>query len=155
MLLPSLRRFITIRCSRNTSKSQQFGHHRMSHTRSFELELRLRHIARNVLFNWFGTIANMAVGFFLSPFILHRLGDLAYGVWVRAVSVVAYLGLLDLGMQSAVLRFVSKGYTTQDHRGASDALSAALWVRLQISALALVLSVALAVVFPHIFKVPV
>jgi O-antigen/teichoic acid export membrane protein len=118
------------------------------------LQLRVRHIARNVLFNWFGTIATMAVGFFLSPFILHRLGDVAYGVWVLAISVVAYLGLLDLGMQSSVLRFVSKGHTKGDHQGASEAISAALWVRLQISAVALVLSAGLAAVFPLVFKVP-
>ncbi|MCU1248559.1 MAG: hypothetical protein JWQ49_1588 [Edaphobacter sp.] len=118
------------------------------------MQLRVRHIARNVLFNWLGTIANMAVGFFLSPFILHRLGDVAFGVFVLANSVVAYLGLLDLGMQSSVLRFVSQGHTKGDHQGASEALSAALWVRLQISALALLLSAGIAVVFPHIFKVP-
>jgi O-antigen/teichoic acid export membrane protein len=118
------------------------------------LELRLRHIARNVLFNWFGTIVNIAVGIFLSPFILHRLGNVAYGVWVLAVSSVSYLSLLDLGMQSSVLRFVSKGYTKRDHQGASDAISAALWVRLQISALVLVLSGVLAAVFPLVFKVP-
>ena len=116
--------------------------------------MRVRHIARNVLFNWLGTIANMAVGFFLSPFILHRLGDVAFGVFVLANSVVAYLGLLDLGMQSSVLRFVSKGHTKGDHEGASEAISAALWVRLQVSALALLLSAGIAVVFPHIFKVP-
>ena len=118
------------------------------------MELRVRHIARNVLFNWFGTIANMAVGLFLSPFIIHRLGNVAYGVWVLAIGVMAYLGLLDLGMQSAVLRFVSKGHTQNDHQGASEAISAALWVRLQISALILVLSAGLAAVFPLIFKVP-
>src|SRR5208283_5261382 len=122
--------------------------------RSSGLELRVRHIARNVLFNWFGTISNLAVGFFLAPFIIHRLGNVAYGVWVLAVGVVAYLGLLDLGMQSAVLRFVSKGHTQNDHQGASEAISAALWVRLQISALILLLSVGLAAVFPHIFKIP-
>ena len=97
----------------------------------------------------------MAVGFFLSPFILHSLGTLAYGVWVLAISVVSYLGLLDLGMQSSVLRFVSKGHTKKDHQSASDAISAALWVRLQISVLVLVLSGVLAAVFPVVFKVPV
>lgn len=118
------------------------------------MQLRVRQIARNVLFNWLGTIVNMAVGFYLAPFILHRLGDVAYGVWVLTVSVVGYLGLLDLGMQSSVLRFVSQGHTKGDHQSASDAASAALWVRLQISVLAIVLSAGLAVVFPHVFKVP-
>lgn len=96
----------------------------------------------------------MAAGFFLSPFILHRLGAVAYGVWVLAISVVGYLSLLDLGMQSSVLRFVSQGYTKQNHQSASEAVSAALWVRLQISALALLLSAGLAAVFPLLFKVP-
>ncbi len=122
--------------------------------RSSGLALRVRHIARNVLFNWFGTIANMAVGLFLAPFILHRLGDVAVGVWMMAVAAVAYFGLLDLGMQSSVLRFVSKGHEQKDHRGASEAISAALWVRIQISGLVLLLSAALAWIFPHIFKVP-
>jgi O-antigen/teichoic acid export membrane protein len=118
------------------------------------LQLRVRHIARNVLFNWLGTIANMAVGFFLSPFVLHHLGNVAYGVWIMAVSLVSYLSLLDLGMQSSVLRFVSKGHTRGDHEGASDAISAALWVRLQISALVLLLSSVLAAIFPFAFKIP-
>jgi O-antigen/teichoic acid export membrane protein len=118
------------------------------------LQLRARHIARNVVFNWVGTLANMGVGFFFAPFILHRLGDAAYGVWVLAISVVGYLGLLDLGMQSSVLRFVSKGHTTGDHQGSSDAISAALWVRLQLSSVGLLLSAGLAAVFPIWFKVP-
>jgi O-antigen/teichoic acid export membrane protein len=118
------------------------------------VQLALRHIARNVIFNWLGTIANTAVGLFLAPFILHRLGDVAYSVWVLAVSVIGYLSLLDVGMQSAVLRFVSKGYTQKDHDGASEALSAALWVRLQISVLVLVLSAGLAAAFPFLFKIP-
>lgn len=118
------------------------------------MQLRVRHIARNVVLNWLGTLSTMAVGFFLSPFILHRLGDVAYSVWVLAVSVVGYLNLLDLGMQSSIIRFVSQGYTKGDHEGASDAASAALWVRIQISALAMLLSCIIAAVFPRVFKVP-
>ncbi len=60
---------------------------------------------------------------FLAPFVVHRLGNVAYGVWVLAISSVGYLNLLDLGMRSSVIRFVSKGNTTQDHEGASEALS--------------------------------
>ena len=96
----------------------------------------------------------MATGLFLSPFVVHRLGNVSYGVWVTVVSTVGYLGLLDLGMQSSIIRFVSQGYAKQDHEPASDAVSAALWVRLQISAAALILSGILAAIFPHVFKVP-
>jgi len=118
------------------------------------LQLRLRHIARSVVSNWLATGATLAAGFFLAPFVVHRLGNVAYGVWVLAISTVNYLTLLDLGMRSSVLRFVSKGHTQQDHEGASEIISAALWVRLQISALVLVLSGGLAAIFPHVFKVP-
>jgi O-antigen/teichoic acid export membrane protein len=96
----------------------------------------------------------MAVGFFLSPFILHRLGDVAYSVWVLAVSVVGYLNLLDLGMQSSIIRFVSQGFTKRDHESASDAASAALWVRLQISGVAILVSALIALVFPRAFHIP-
>jgi O-antigen/teichoic acid export membrane protein len=118
------------------------------------VQLQARHIVRNVVFNWMGTLASLGVGFFLAPFILHRLGDVAYGVWVLAISVVSYLSLLDFGMQSSVLRFVSKGRTQGDHASASEALSAALWVRLQISAVILILCVVLSSAFAVVFKVP-
>ncbi len=117
------------------------------------VQLRLRHIARNVLSNWLATAASMAVGFFLSPFIVHRLGNEAYGVWVLAISSINYLSLLDLGMRSSVLRFVSKGRTQGDHAGASAAFSCALWVRVQISVGVLVLAGVLAYLFPLFFKV--
>ena len=118
------------------------------------MQLRVRHIARNVIFNWMGMVANIAIAFFLSPFILHRLGNTAYAVWVLAVSAIAYLGFLDLGMQSSVLRFVSKGHTQQRHDEASDAISAALWVRLQMCCVILIVTGGLAWAFPHFFVVP-
>ena len=93
----------------------------------------------------------MAVGFFLSPFIIHRLGNQAYGIWVVAISSIGYLGMLDLGMRSSVLRFVSKGHTQGNHAAASAALSAALWLRLRISAVVLILAALLAYVFPMLF----
>ncbi len=96
----------------------------------------------------------MAVGFFLSPYIVHHLGNVAYGVWVLTISSINYLGMLDLGMRSSVLRFVSRARTVGNHEEASSAVSAALWVRLQVSVLVLLLSGVLALLFPVLFKVP-
>jgi O-antigen/teichoic acid export membrane protein len=106
------------------------------------------------LSNWFAMAATLLVGFFLAPFVVHRLGNTAYGVWVIAISSVNYLNLLDLGMRSSVLRFVSKGHASGNHNEASEALSAALWVRLQISVVVVLLCGILALSFRRIFNVP-
>jgi O-antigen/teichoic acid export membrane protein len=118
------------------------------------LQARVWQIAKSVVSNWFATAATLSVGFFLAPFVVHHLGDVAYGVWVLAVSTVNYLAILDLGMASSVVRFVSKGHATKDHEASSEVLSAVLWVRLQISALLLILSGVLSAIFPLVFKVP-
>jgi len=74
----------------------------------------LRRIAQNVLSNWFALAVTTLVGFFLSPFVVHHLGNVVYGVWVIIGSLVSYMGLLDLGLRGAVTRFVSKGAAQQN-----------------------------------------
>jgi uncharacterized protein (TIGR04206 family) len=75
-------------------------------------------------------------------------------VWVLAISSINYLGLLDLGLRSSVLRYVSKEKAVGAHDRASEALSAALWVRLQIGGLVLLLSWTFAYFFPVWFHIP-
>lgn len=58
---------------------------------------------------------NVVVGFLLTPFILHRLGDEAYGLWVLVFSFAGYYGVLDLGISSAVIRYVARFSATHDH----------------------------------------
>jgi O-antigen/teichoic acid export membrane protein len=82
------------------------------------------------------------------------LGNIDYGVWVLAISSVSYLGLLDLGLRNSVTMFVSKGHARGDHEGASEVLSAALWVRIQLGALVVLLCGVFAASFPLVFKVP-
>jgi len=69
-------------------------------------------IVKNVSSNWFALIVNVLVGIFLSPFILHRLGDAAFGIWVLIFSITGYYGLFDLGIRSSVVRYVSKAKAT-------------------------------------------
>ena len=39
-------------------------------------------ILKNVGSSWFALGLNIVVGIFLSPYILHRLGDDAFGLWI-------------------------------------------------------------------------
>src|SRR5579872_4447746 len=70
---------------------------------------------KNISSSWFGLGVNVIVGFFLSPFILHRLGDDAFGLWVLIFSLTGYYGLFDLGIRSSLVRYVSKFQATNEN----------------------------------------
>jgi O-antigen/teichoic acid export membrane protein len=116
---------------------------------------RTRRIAQNILSNWLALAIATVAGFFLSPFVVHRLGNLVYGVWVLIGSVVAYMSLLDLGLRGAVTRYVSKGVAQEDHEEAGQAVSGALWIRLWISVTVICGGLVLATAFNRIFDIPI
>ena len=113
-----------------------------------------KRFAFNVIMNWVAMAVGMVVPFFLTPIVVRTLGSTAYGVWILAVSTVSYLTLLDMGLRSAVIRFVSKADSQGRDDEARSAIGAALWFRVLIASAVGVLSVGLAAVFPHFFKVP-
>jgi len=116
--------------------------------------MRSTRITQNILSNWVALGVSTLVGFFLAPYIVHHLGNVAYGVWVLVVSLTAYMGLLDFGMRGAVMRYVSKGNAQGNHDEAQGAVSAALWIRNWISLAVLLFGVVLAQIFPRVFVVP-
>lgn len=69
---------------------------------------------KNVASSWGGLGVNIAVGFFLSPFILHHLGDDAFGLWILIFSLTGYYGIFDFGIRSSLIRYVSKFQATGD-----------------------------------------
>lgn len=77
------------------------------------MSLKIR-VLKNAVSSWAGLAVNVAVGFFLSPFILHRLGDDAFGLWVLIFSLTGYYGLFDFGIRSSLIRYVSKFQATGD-----------------------------------------
>lgn len=50
--------------------------------------------------------SSIVVGLFMMPYLIHSLGEEQYGLWVIAGSIVAFYNLLDLGMMSAMQRFM-------------------------------------------------
>jgi len=67
-----------------------------------------RQIAKNVLSSWGGAAVGLALSFVATPFVIGRLGDSAYGVWVLMSSVAGYLGLLDFGVRGATTRYIAR-----------------------------------------------
>lgn len=68
-------------------------------------------MSRKLLLNSFsGTtlyVVSVIVAFIMSPIYIKALGNRDYGLWEMVMSVVGYMGLLDLGISGALVRFVS------------------------------------------------
>ncbi len=69
----------------------------------------------NVYTSWLVMAGRLALTFVMVPLLTRLMGAPVYGVWVILFQVVSYFSLLDLGLGSAVVRFVSK------HLGQDDA----------------------------------
>jgi len=113
-----------------------------------------KRFAVNVAMNWVATAVNMVVPFFLTPFVVRHLGSLQYGIWILAVSIVSYLALLDLGLRSAVIRFVSKAEGAGRSEDAAAVIHGAFWFRVLAGILVAFLAMVLSLLAPHLFKIP-
>jgi O-antigen/teichoic acid export membrane protein len=84
-------------------------------------------IIKNISANWVALAVNVMVGIFLSPFILHRLGDAAFGIWVLIFSITGYYGLFDLGIRSSLVRYVARAKASGDLSYASKIINTSLF----------------------------
>lgn len=75
----------------------------------------LRKLFNNAFSNYASMIVSIVIAFVMSPVLVHKLGDISYGILALVVSVTGYFSLLDLGMNRAIVRFVSM-YEANDDR---------------------------------------
>lgn len=111
--------------------------------------------ASGVIWNWIALASSFAVSFFLSPFIVHRLGTVLYGVWALVAGLTSYMSLMDLGLRGAIVRFVSRSHAQGDHEISSQTVSGALWLRQWISLGVILLSVLFSFLLTHFFQIPI
>jgi O-antigen/teichoic acid export membrane protein len=82
---------------------------------------------KNVGWNWLGAAVNLIVGFFISPFILHRLGDEAFGIWVLIFSLTGYYGVFDFGIRSSIVKYVAECHATGDRERLNKIINTAFF----------------------------
>jgi len=116
--------------------------------------MRKSEIIKNVSSSWFSLGINILVGIFLSPFILHRLGNTAYGAWVLVFSVTGYYGLFDLGVRSSIIRYVSTYTSTNDIESLSSLINTSLAGYTVIGAVAMLVTVVVSGYADSIFRMP-
>lgn len=111
-------------------------------------------ILKNVGTSWVSLGVNVLVGIFLSPFILHRLGDTAFGIWVLIFSITGYYGILDLGIRSSIVRYVSKYTATNEMGLLARHINTSLATYAGIGMLSMAVTIVLSFYVDHLFKIP-
>src|SRR5712691_11363701 len=89
--------------------------------------MRFSLILRAVATSWVAILANAAVGFLLTPYVLHHLGDEAFGLWVLVVTLVGCYGLFDAGVRSSILRYASRHRALGDQERANEVIATAFY----------------------------
>jgi len=85
-----------------------------------------RTIFKNIGANWLVVLTSMMLGFFLTPFVLHHLGETAFGLWILLSSLTDYYGLLDAGTRNAVIRYVARFAAQRDFENLNSVASTML-----------------------------
>lgn len=117
-----------------------------------------KQIRRRALFstvsNYLGQLIIFGTGFALTPFILHRLGQSDYGLWLLAGSVIAYGSLFDFGITGALTKYVAEFQAHDNLQEMKRIIVTALAIY-SVLGLALVALVFLAApLFPRLFNIP-
>ncbi|HEX8817047.1 MAG TPA: oligosaccharide flippase family protein [Terriglobales bacterium] len=112
------------------------------------------HALRNVGTSWLGLATNFLVGFFLSPFILHRIGDDAFGLWVLVFALTGYYGLFDFGIRSSIIRYVAQYQATGDSDRLNCFINTSLLSYGAIGLLLLTVTIAGSFYVDSIFRIP-
>jgi len=108
---------------------------------------------KNVGSSWFALGVNILAGIFLSPYILHHLGDDAFGLWILVFSITGYYGLFDLGIRSSIIRYVAKYSTIARNDELNRLINTALFTYSGIGTIAILVTVAVSFYVGSIFRI--
>lgn len=87
------------------------------------------------------TFVSIIVAFFMMPFLIHELGDYWYGIWTVVGSLAAAYHLFDMGMASAVTRYVSRSFGLKDDHQANVTINTALAIYTAIALVIVLVSI--------------
>ncbi len=99
-------------------------------------------------------VTQVVVAFFLTPFIIHSLGDRMYGFWALVASFIGYYGLLDLGLGKAVSRYVAGSIGKREPEECEKLFSTALQLYSALGGAVIAITLAIALLSPYFARSP-
>lgn len=83
----------------------------------------------------------IGTSFFMMPFLVRHLGEDRYGLWTLVGSFLGYYGLMDIGLSSAVVRFISRAVGRKDDEEVRTVISTSFYMFLFLGLLSAAVTV--------------
>ena len=104
--------------------------------------------------NWCGAFFSYIIAFFATPIIVHSFGETRYGIWSLAVTLTAYYGMLDFGINLTIQKYFSEYFETKENELANSVFNSALLLYVSIFGVLLVILSILLLGLDRIFNIP-
>lgn len=111
-----------------------------------------RTYSKNVLVSGFKIVVFAASGLLLPAYLTHHLSPALYGGWILVLQLASYINYLDLGMQTAIAKYIAQYAAASDHNEVNRHASAGAAISCITGFLGFLLSVILSLSIGHLFK---
>jgi O-antigen/teichoic acid export membrane protein len=108
----------------------------------------------NITANVAGIVVNMISGLLVMPYLIQRLGNTTYGLWILIGTLTGYFGVLDLGVPAAVGRLIAIHRARREPTHINVVMSTAFTLLFIVSLGVCVATCIALVLFPVLFAVP-
>jgi O-antigen/teichoic acid export membrane protein len=90
-------------------------------------------IVRNALFILCARVWFLVMGLFLTPYILSRLGNDEFGIWLLVGVIVGYVGIADFGLGASFVKFIAEYNARGDQKAVNAVYSTGVAVYLALT----------------------
>lgn len=111
-------------------------------------------LIRNALSNYTGFAVSAVIGLFISPVVIHHLGNVAFGLWALFQSFFGYFGLLDLGLGVSVIKYISEFKAKGERKNIDIFGSTIFFTYIVIGIIGMAVAFGLAPFITKIFTIP-
>lgn len=109
---------------------------------------------RNISWNYVSAVADILVFFILTPIVVKHFGVTVYGVWILLHAIIFYLNFFDLGLYTALVKYVANFREVGDFTSLNDVVGLTLMMMAVAGVAAFTTSIVLAWFFvPYYFNV--
>ncbi|QDT46417.1 lipopolysaccharide biosynthesis protein [Symmachiella dynata] len=104
---------------------------------------------RGVVFNWLGRGCAIIITFFLTPYLVSKLGDESYGLWSMVMAFTSYYAMADMGLRGAGVKYIAQYLAVKDYESVNKVFVTSLAVYALIGAVILVIVGIASVILPY------